>query len=224
MTPERLTRLLSYALRHGPTDYGLTLGGEGWIDLDLLISALKKHNADMSGLEVSDVESLVRDSDVARFELRDGRIRATYGHSAVELAYGLPRAPPPVLYHVTRAAFVPSIASNGLQGRRRRFVHLTSSWRYALRLHRAREAQHVESAILVVDSIVATAAGISFYEASNEVWLCTSLPPNALSLAFLKSQHDDLPPESMLPLVPGEPTKLQLKNIMQSQIITLFDT
>ena len=40
---EKLSKEVSYALRHHPEEYGLVLDAEGWVALDMLVDALRAH-------------------------------------------------------------------------------------------------------------------------------------------------------------------------------------
>ena len=80
MTPEAVSKLLSFVLRHQPEAVGLRLDEGGWVDLDVLIAALATRDQSITRSVVIDV---VRTSDKQRFALSpDGsRIRASHGHS-----------------------------------------------------------------------------------------------------------------------------------------------
>ena len=66
-------------------------------------------------------------SDKQPIELKDGKIRATYGHSfPVDLGLE-PVQPPPQLYYGTARDLAQSILRVGLKPRDRQYVHLSSS-------------------------------------------------------------------------------------------------
>jgi putative RNA 2'-phosphotransferase len=66
-------------------------------------------------------------SDKQPIELKDGKIRATYGHSfPVDLGLE-PVQPPPQLYNGTARDLAQSILRVGLKPRDRQYVHLSSS-------------------------------------------------------------------------------------------------
>ena len=50
MDLERLSKQISYALRHAPWEYELELDDEGWVHLDQLLGAL---NSDPASLKVT---------------------------------------------------------------------------------------------------------------------------------------------------------------------------
>ena len=77
---ERVSKFLSYVLRHRPDEVGLELGAEGWVDTDELLDALGRHG---HPLQREELELIVASSDKQRFALSpDGsQIRANQGHT-----------------------------------------------------------------------------------------------------------------------------------------------
>ena len=104
MPPDRLRRLsrqVAYALRHKPGRYGLSLDDEGWVGVDALLAALARAKADWTGLTARNLHEMIAASDKKRFEIRDRRIRALYGHSTPRKIEKAPAVPPRQLYHGT---------------------------------------------------------------------------------------------------------------------------
>jgi putative RNA 2'-phosphotransferase len=121
----------------------------------------------------------VEGSDRRRFEIRDGRIRALYGHSSrIHLNYPADD-PPPVLYHGTTAETAHRIAREGLKPAGRALVHLSGTEEEAI----AVGGRHTESPVLIkVDTAKALDEGIGFHQATDLIWLCTALPVEALEI------------------------------------------
>lgn len=89
----RISKTLSYWLRHRPDEANLTLTTQGWADTDAVLAAFEN-----AGLPV-DIETLlqlVEQSDKQRFELTAdlSQVRARQGHS-VSIALDLPPVTPP---------------------------------------------------------------------------------------------------------------------------------
>ena len=76
----RLSKIMSVALRHDPDSFGIELDEEGWVDVDKLLDALRKHKR-WEGITEEDFHTVMSVSDKKRFEISDGHIRALYGHS-----------------------------------------------------------------------------------------------------------------------------------------------
>jgi putative RNA 2'-phosphotransferase len=65
----RLSRFLSYVLRHDPGAVGIELDPGGWVDVDTLLTALAAHGRPIG---VDTLHALVAGTDKVRLQLRDG--------------------------------------------------------------------------------------------------------------------------------------------------------
>ncbi len=172
----KLSKFLSFVLRHKPDAIGLTLDPQGWTSIDDLIG-----KSDAAGTRFSreDLLHVVETSEKKRFTLStDGqRIRAAQGHS-IDVELGLSaREPPNVLYHGTATQFVDSILSEGLKPQARKQVHLSADEATA---HRVGQ-RHGKPTILVVDALRMHAKGFLFFLADNGVWLTDQVPAEFLA-------------------------------------------
>ena len=75
-----LSKEISYALRHAPWEYELELNEDGWVSVKQLLVALREDNKWVD-VEERDLEYMIKASEKKRYELKDGNIRALYGHS-----------------------------------------------------------------------------------------------------------------------------------------------
>lgn len=110
----KLSKFISFVLRHKPDSIGLTLDAQGWAPIDELIRKSTDAGFSFSRSELLDV---VARSDKKRFTLSDDgkTIRAAQGHSiAVELGLES-REPPTLLYHGTATRFLDTILIEGLK-------------------------------------------------------------------------------------------------------------
>ena len=171
----KLSKSLSYVLRHRPDTIGLTLGDAGWVAVDELLAAF--HRAGKH-YRRDQIEIVVAESDKQRFELsEDGlRIRARQGHSVeVDLDYE-PAVPPSVLYHGTAEQFIDAILEQGLNKAKRHHVHLSTN-QATMRAVGMRRGKPV---ILKIDAAKMHADGHPFYVTGNEVWLTDHVPAEYL--------------------------------------------
>lgn len=174
---ERLSKLLSYILRHRPDEYGLVLDAEGYVPLKELIQALHEEG-DWSFVKPDHVQEIALTSDRVRFEMDGGRIRATYGHSLpIKIEYQR-AAPPKTLYHGTRRRAYPVILEHGLKPMGRQYVHLATTKELALRIGKRRDPEPV---LVEIHALRAHQEGIPFYQANELIFLVDSLPPHYLS-------------------------------------------
>lgn len=169
----KISKFLSYVLRHKPDAIGLNLDENGWADIDQLI-----HQA---GLDASN-PNLTRDlicqavetNDKKRFALSpdNKKIRANQGHSIqVDLAL-IPQCPPDILYHGTATRFLQSILKEGLKAGSRNHVHLSEN------IETARQVgmRYGKAVILIIDAGKMHAQGYPFFKSENGVWLTEHIP------------------------------------------------
>src|SRR3954466_6933577 len=120
----RVSKRLSFVLRHRPDSVGLTLDEGGWVDVETLLAALAAGGLPLTRAQL---EHVVQANDKRRFAFDDdgSRIRASQGHSVpVSLGYGtLP--PPGELFHGTVEGFLAPILREGLRPGNRHAVHLS---------------------------------------------------------------------------------------------------
>lgn len=168
----RLSKTLSYWLRHRPDLASLVLDAQGWTDLAAVLAAMERAGID-GGAER--VRQVVRDNDKHRFELTpDGqRIRARQGHSvAVDLGWPR-RVPPELLHHGTIERSLDSILTFGLQPMCRHHVHLSADIATARRVGGRRGTP----VILQIRALDLHEGGMPFYLTANGVWLTEAVPP-----------------------------------------------
>ena len=128
---ERLSRLLTAALRHKPEDFGLRLQDDGFADLEDVTSkrAFKKHGASPRML-VAVGARLGKKRFVFKLEGRQVQIAASHGHSrGVLRSLALFQeqtvdTAPRLAYHATQYRKWAGISTTGLQRMDREHVHL----------------------------------------------------------------------------------------------------
>jgi putative RNA 2'-phosphotransferase len=168
----RLSKRLSYVLRHAPGSVGLTLDDAGWVDVDDLLAALYLTRAEL--------EDVVAGNDKQRFafDAAGTRIRASQGHSVpVDLRYTA-EAPPAELFHGTVERFLPAILAEGLRPGNRHAVHLSPDVQTA----RTVGARRGRPVVLRVDAAALAAEGARFTRSANGVWLVDAVPPRHLTV------------------------------------------
>ena len=176
MIPEkensRLSKLLSYTLRHNPQAMGIELDENGWTDVNVL---LQKIAANGENITIDILKHVVSTNAKQRFGFNADKsmIRANQGHSVeVELDYPAIQ-PPEILYHGTVGQFIPAILKEGLQKMDRHHVHLSPDTETAVKVG-ARRGKPVILKIKAGDMFL---KGYFFYVSANGVWLTDTVPP-----------------------------------------------
>ena len=175
---KRISKSLSYVLRHRPDSVGIELEEGGWVAVERLLAAMAEGGKELTREMIAEV---VATNDKQRFEFSaDGQqIRARQGHSVeVELGYE-PAIPPDVLYHGTAKHNLDSIFRTGLDKGRRHHVHLSTNRQTMIQV----AARHGQPVVLTIDAARMQAAGHSFFVTGNQVWLTEHVPPEYLSFA-----------------------------------------
>ena len=76
----KISKKLSYILRHNPKRFKVTLDEEGWADIDCLLNSL--HNfKDLTDLKKEDLLDLISNQEKVRFVIKENKIKATHGHT-----------------------------------------------------------------------------------------------------------------------------------------------
>jgi putative RNA 2'-phosphotransferase len=173
----RASKFLSLVLRHEPERVGVILDDAGWVDVNLLLSAMANHGVRLSREQL---EHIVATSDKKRFAFSEDarRIRANQGHSVeVDLQYA--RAiPPEFLYHGTATRFLDSIRREGLLRMERHHVHLSADPDMTLQVG-ARRGRPV---LLKIHAGAMHRAGHVFYRSANGVWLADCVPAEFIGI------------------------------------------
>lgn len=171
---QRIVRVLAFALRHQPGRFGVALDDEGYAALDDLVVGIRHSDYDWAALDVAQVVAAIHGTDAGRFEVRDGRVRACYGHSVALGTPGEPADPPAILFHGTAVA--PEVLAAGLRPMGRALVHLTSDPDYAAQVAAAKGGGVVRR----VRAREAATAGVAFFRANAHVWLAREVPAEYL--------------------------------------------
>ncbi|MCQ1986866.1 RNA 2'-phosphotransferase [Arthrobacter sp. zg-Y844] len=174
-----ISRVLSHALRHAPEEYSLELDPEGWAPVSDVLAALHRLGPEWTSVDEKELHEVLEAAEKKRHQIRDGRIRAVHGHSVPVEPAGEPGSPPAVLFHGTSPAAVPQIRAAGILPMRRQYVHLSDSVEQARQVGQRKDADPV---ILTVDTGVAVAQGVSFYQSDSGVWLAGAVPASAVGL------------------------------------------
>jgi putative RNA 2'-phosphotransferase len=163
-----LSKRVSQALRHVPWRYGLRIDTDGWVDAGALLDTLREQRPGWADIQERDLANMILQSSRRRHELRDGRIRALYGHSLPERLDRVAAVPPPQLYHGTAPKYEVEIRNSGLLPMRRQYVHLSSDPEAAIVVGKRKSSKPL---ILTVDALQAWKSGVPFYTGGDNVWL-----------------------------------------------------
>ena len=169
---EDLSKEVSYALRHVPWEYELEMDEEGWIPLKQLLDSLRR-SVKWEKVCEDDLCEMIKNSEKKRHEIKEGKIRAFYGHSIPGKISKEERTPSQILYHGTARRFLQSIKTDGLLPQSRQYVHLSQDIETAKNVGKRHDDK---PCILIIDTKKAWDAGIKFYYGNDKVWLADAIP------------------------------------------------
>ncbi len=170
----KLSKFLSLLLRHRAADFDITLDSEGFTDTDAVWEQVQKHYPG-----VYTYKDLLQAAEEGadgkkRYEIVGRRIRARYGHSAVQTITYPPVTPPEYLYHGTTREALDSIREQGLISQNRQFVHLSLDPDWAQSVG----ARHSKNTVVLrVRALEAHLAGHAFHHPEPKHYLALSIPP-----------------------------------------------
>ncbi|KAG0233674.1 hypothetical protein BGW42_007260 [Actinomortierella wolfii] len=202
-TPQvRLSKSLSWLLRHNAVAQGIAIGADGFSKLDDVLA-----HSRFKGFTVQDVEAVVRNSDKKRFELVDREgvayIRAVQGHSIKEVKEEgheliTDATQIPIAVHGTNMAAWELIEKEGLKRMNRNHIHMAvglpgengviSGMRTSSTVH------------IYIDTAKAMKDGIKFQRSINNVILSDGkkgdgvIPPEYFSIVKTSSGKVLFPP------------------------------
>lgn len=173
---KKISKSLSYWLRHHPEDIGIIIAPNGWTDIKDLIEKAKSKIL----FDFNELKYVVQNNDKKRFSLSDdmSRIRANQGHSIpIELEF-LEVLPPSILYHGTPNRNVDSILKEGLNKGSRHHCHLSKDEETASIVGSRRG----EFTILKIEALKMRADGYKIYMSDNGIYLVDEVPSRYISI------------------------------------------
>src|SRR3970040_1264373 len=163
---DALGRPMAGVLRPFPERYGLEMDGNGWVDLQDFVTAVQIQNRRFRFLKAHHILGPIQTDPKGRYEFRDGKIRATYGHS-LDVDLDLPTENvPDVLFYPTTQEEAHLLFEAGLRPADRKMVHLSATFEAAMEAGRVRSQAPI---ILEIDAKAARAAGIVIAKAGKTV-------------------------------------------------------
>jgi len=177
----KLSKEVSYALRHAPYEYELELDDEGFVSIKQLLTALNEKSNYDRDVTKEDLEYIIKNSDKIRHEIKDDKIRALYGHSVSNKIKKEVAMPPEILYHGTSHKFLDSIKEKGLLPMNRQYVHLSTDKDTALLVGKRRDDNPV---LLEIDAKRAFEEGTIFYIGNDKVWLCDEVDAKYIKIIY----------------------------------------
>lgn len=175
---EKIGRTLAAILRHGK--FGLDMDAQGNVSLKDVMAKIRERNPRMNWLRARHIEALVETDSKGRYVISNGKIRATYGHTIpLDIRLDCEDIPDELFYPATPEE-AEIILESGIFPSDRAMVHLSRGYRDAVRAGSVRTEDPV---ILVIDTGVCMDLGSDIGRAAKTVYLCRSVPADAIDIA-----------------------------------------
>ena len=174
----KISKFLSYVLRHDPEKIKLNMDSAGWVKIDELIEKSQSERE----FTREEFDEIVKGCDSQRFTVsKDGKsVRSAQGHT-LDIDLKLKSVvPPDKLYHGTAWKSVEKIMKEGLQKMERQHVHMYSEER--LEKAKSTGARHGKSVILEIESRKFWEHGYVVYKSDNNVYLTDHVPPQYIKI------------------------------------------
>ena len=165
----KISKFLSFILRHQPQEYKLSLDKHGFADFKTVVNLLKER---FPQVEEDQIRNLIEEDLQQRFQLKDDKIRARYGHSIDVEPFEVCAQVPNTLFHGTSSENAQMILKEGLGPARRKFVHLSMTTEDAIRVGRRKSDDPV---LLAIDAKRAQSEWITFWR-EGKVFLAEAVP------------------------------------------------
>lgn len=178
----KLSKTITFILRHRPFAFNVRLDSRGYCSLTDLLTALTSQER-FADVTLDDILHIVETCPKQRFEIKDGKIRARYGHSILDLE--LPTShPPDILYHGTVTSSLDSIRQKGISEMNRKHVHLVEEQAKQFSIEAAsrkkQQGRNNRVHLLPVNTVKALMLGVKFYNTDHGTWLSDAIPPEAI--------------------------------------------
>jgi putative RNA 2'-phosphotransferase len=188
VTNNKLSRYLTYILRHHPDELELTLDEEAYVPVDQLLAALLKHKGWVVSFDQLFEVVAINDKRRLQFSFGNIMVRAVQGHSVpVTLKFRRISTQleelPEFLYHGTLERNMNSIVTSGISKMGRHHVHLSkdidTAWVVARR-HRT----NLNKCVIEIDARKLYSSGFDIYISENGVYLVDHVMPEFIKCLY----------------------------------------
>jgi putative RNA 2'-phosphotransferase len=164
------SKTLSWLLRHGAQEAGLSMDAAGWVPVEQVLRYLHMSHETL--------DEVIRTNNKNRLEIKDGRVRACQGHSTENMPVTLEALEASwkhydgqvSLFHGTTVDATEPISREGLVPQKRTHVHLAPS------LDSKVGKRSATPVVLEISADRLRRAGEKIYEAPNGVVLVRRVP------------------------------------------------
>ncbi len=179
-----LSKVLALILRHKPSAFNIHLSHNGFTveTIDVVAHRIGKKKG--IPFEADHIRAIAMFDPKGRFEIRNNRIRAVYGHSInVDLGFEPVKHPPEIIYHASPIGNRKIIMELGILPQKRKFVHLSLNKNDAIevaRRHISEDTLDKRVVLFEISTSKLKELGVELYRPAKLVFIATHIPPAAI--------------------------------------------
>ncbi|CAB49081.1 RNA 2'-phosphotransferase [Pyrococcus abyssi] len=170
----KVSKLMAYILRHDPWSFNLQPDEEGFVDLEEFVNAIRRVYPWVTKEFILDI---VERDEKERYEVKEGKIRARYGHSYPVILDHKEDKESKTLYHGTIRENLEGIMREGIKPMKRQFVHLSLNYEDAYNTGRRHGSNVV---VLMIDADCLRKKGFKILKAGKKVRIVKYVPVDCI--------------------------------------------
>ncbi|HDS59967.1 MAG TPA: RNA 2'-phosphotransferase [Thermoplasmatales archaeon] len=174
-----LSGTMAGILRHFPEQFRVDMDEHGWVGIEDLVHAIKDNRLNFHWLRDKHVEAIAGTDEKGRYQVKGGKVRATYAHTFPVDLTDLPESDADELFYPVTQEEADLVVETGLYPTDRSKVHLSESREKALEAGRVRTQHPV---ILRIDAAQAREDGVDIRRAGKDVCITDEVEAKYISL------------------------------------------
>jgi len=175
---KKLSSIVIGILRHFPQQFEIKLDKHGWGDIEAIADAIRNRIDRFYWVRKKHIEAIALTDEKGRYQIKNGKIRATYAHTIEVDLSDLPKAEIDELYYPVTEEEVDIVLEQGLFPTDRNKVHLSGSIEKAMEAGRIRTENPV---LLKIDAKRAMEDGVDIRRAGRDVYIANEIGAKYIS-------------------------------------------
>ena len=169
---KKLSSILVGILRHFPQQFNIELDRHGWGDIEEIAKAISVKIEKFYWVRKRHIVAIALTDEKGRYEVKEGKIRATYAHTIDVDLSDLPKADIDILYYPVTQEELDIVMEQGIFPTDRSKVHLSATLEKAMEAGKVRDENPV---ILKIDAKKAMEDGVDIRKATKDVYVADKI-------------------------------------------------
>ncbi len=169
---KKLSSILVGILRHFPQQFNIELDRHGWGDIEEIAKAISVKIEKFYWVRKRHIVAIALTDEKGRYEVKEGKIRATYAHTIDVDLSDLPKADIDILYYPVTQEELDIVMEQGIFPTDRSKVHLSATLEKATEAGKVRDENPV---ILKINAKKAMEDGVDIRKATKDVYVADKI-------------------------------------------------